>query len=294
MDVDLRLLRYFLVLAEELHFTRAAERLYLSQPALSNQIRRLERQLDLTLFDRTNRGVVLTPAGEALVPRAQQAVAAVALGIAEAAAAAGAADTLRIDVLASSLDTPRGVLTALREGLPAVRLEVTSSGSSDHNRRLLSGELDLALAGAGAPADEGVATEVIRREPLGVSLPSGHPLASSEVVELAALAEEVHYLPRDGFAPEWNRFMLATYADAGFTPRRHPASTDGTETAIDLVRAGECVALSLLSTDHPAGSVVRPVTGPADYTWTLRWRRTTPIPARIESARAAILAHSWT
>lgn len=293
MDVDLRLLRYFLVLAEELHFTRAAERLYLSQPALSNQIRRLERQLGLTLFDRTNRGVVLTPAGQALVPRAQQAVAAVALGIAEAAAASGAADTLRIDVLASSLDTPRGVLAALREGLPAVRLEVTSSGSADHNRRLLSGELDLALAGAGAPADDGVATEVIRREPLGVSLPSAHPLAATQTVDLAALAGEVHYLPRDGFAPEWNRFVLATYAEAGFSPRRHPASTDGTETAIDLVRAGECVALSLLSTDHPAGTVIRPLAGLAPYAWTLRWRRTDPTPPRIESARAAILAHTW-
>ena len=115
MDIDLRLLRYFLVLAEELHFTRAAERLYVSQPALSNQIRRLERQIGLALFDRTNRGVVLTPAGQALVPRAQQAVAAVSLGLAEAAAAAGASETVRIDVLASSLETPRSVLAALRE-----------------------------------------------------------------------------------------------------------------------------------------------------------------------------------
>ncbi len=294
MDVDLRLLRYFLVLAEELHFTRAAERLYVSQPALSNQIRRLERRLGLTLFDRTARGVVLTPAGQALVPRAQQAVAAVAAGIAEAATAAGAADLLRIDLLSSSLDTPRGVLGVLRRSLPAVRLEVTSSGTAGHNRRLLSGELDLALSGEGAPAGDGIVAEVIRREPVGVSLPAGHRLATSRTIDLADLAGEVHYLPRDGFAPEWNTFVLATYRRAGFSPRRHPASTDSTETAMDLVGSGECIALSLLSTQHPPGTVVRPVTGAPAYAWTLRWRRTTPSPPRIVSARAAILAHTWT
>ncbi|MGH3461196.1 MAG: LysR family transcriptional regulator [Kribbellaceae bacterium] len=299
MDVDLRLLRYFLVLAEELHFTRAAERLYLSQPALSNQIRRLERVLGLELFERTSRGVSLTAAGDAFVPRAREALAAVSRGVAEAAAAAGQDETLRIDLLASGLDTPRAVLGRLRTTLPSVRLEITSTGSADQNRRLLAGELDLALCGAGAATGPEIAEQVVRREPVGVALPADHRLATAEAVGLAVLADEVHYLPRDGFAPEWNAYVLASCRSAGFVPRRHPASTDGTDTAMDLVRAGECVALSLLSTEHPPGTVVRPLTGPVPlYPWSLRWRRADPLPARIDSVRTAVRdlarARSWT
>jgi DNA-binding transcriptional LysR family regulator len=289
VDVDLRLLRSFLVLAEELHFTRAAERLYIAQPALSNQIRRLERQVGHELFARSSRGVALTPAGVALVPRAQQAVAAISAGLAEAAAAAGRDETLRIDVLASGLDTPRAVLGRLRDAMPAVRLDVTSRGSADQSRRLLTGDLDLGLCGAGATRDPGVDEDVVRREPVGVALPAEHSLASSRSVPVVALANEVHYLPRDGFSPEWNAYVVAVCRRAGFEPSRHPAGTDGTDTAMDLVRAGECVALSLLSTVAPDGVVLRPLSGDVPpYPWVLRWRRADPPPARIESARAAV------
>jgi DNA-binding transcriptional LysR family regulator len=99
MDVDLRLVRYFLVMAEELHFTVAARRLYVSQPALSNQIRRLENQLGAQLFDRSPRGVTLTAAGEAFLPHARNAIAAIRSGVADATAAAGCDEVLRIDVL---------------------------------------------------------------------------------------------------------------------------------------------------------------------------------------------------
>lgn len=290
LDVDLRLLRYFLVLADELHFTRAAERLYIAQPALSNQIRRLERQVGFELFERSSRGVELTPAGAALVPHAQQALAAVSVGLAEAAAAAGREPVLRIDVLAGGLATPRTVLAALRSALPSVRLDVTSHGSSTQNRRLLSGELDLALCGASAPLDSGIAQEVIRTEPVGVSLPAGHPLAGAGKVALEDLAGELHYLPRDGFAPEWNAFVLALCTAAGFTPRRHPAGTDATETAMDLIGAGECVAISLTSTHHPPGTVLRRLgTETPPYSWALRWRGTAPVPPLVETARTVLV-----
>src|SRR5258707_12873205 len=99
MDVDLRLVRYFLVMAEELHFTAAARRLYVSQPALSNQIRRLENQLGAQLFDRSARGVTLTAAGEAFLPHARNPIAAISSGIADPTAPAGRDEGLRIDVL---------------------------------------------------------------------------------------------------------------------------------------------------------------------------------------------------
>jgi DNA-binding transcriptional LysR family regulator len=280
MDVDLRLVRYFLVMAEELHFTAAARRLYVSQPALSNQIRRLETQLGAQLFDRSPRGVTLTAAGDAFLPHARAALAAIRSGAAEATAAAGRDQVLRIDVLQSDLATPRAVLARLRDRLPSLRLEVSSRGSRDQEQRLLDGSLDLALCGSTARCPDRLSQRIIRREALGVALPADHPLAKSDTVAVRELTGETHYLPRDDFAPEWNEFVLACCHTAGFTPRRHPASTDGTSSALELVRAGECVALGLLSTPYPDGVIVRPLAaGVPPYGWALRWRDTARTPA---------------
>lgn len=274
MDVDLRLVRYFLVMAEELHFTAAARRLYVSQPALSNQIRRLEGHLGVELFHRSSRGVTLTAAGDAFLPYARSALAAIRSGIAEATAAAGRDQVLRIDVLESALATPRAVLARLRHRLPTMRLEVSSRGTRDQDRRLLTGELDLGLCGATAHCPDGLTQRVIRREALGVALPAAHPLTKTETVAVRQLTDETHYLPRDDFAPEWNEFVVACCRAAGFTPKRHPASTDGTSPALELVRAGECVAFGLLSTPYPDGVVVRPLAaGVPPYGWALRWRK---------------------
>lgn len=274
MDVDLRLVRYFLVMAEELHFTAAARRLYVSQPALSNQIRRLEAQLGFQLFDRTSRGVTLTPEGAAFVPHAQKALAAIRAGIADAAATSGRSDVLRIDVLESALAAPQAVLARLRDRFPTMRLEVSSRGSAEQDRRLLAGDLDLGLCGATATQPDGLDQLVIHREPLGVAVPADHPLAKTDAVNVADLAHELHYLPRDDFAPEWNALVVAQCEAAGFSPRRHPASTDGTGPALELVRAGECVALGLLSTPCPDGVVVRPLRDAIPrYEWVVRWRQ---------------------
>ncbi|HET6295128.1 MAG TPA: LysR substrate-binding domain-containing protein [Kribbella sp.] len=285
MDVDLRLVRYFLVMAEELHFTAAARRLYVSQPALSNQIRRLESQLGTQLFERSPRGVTLTAAGDAFLPHAQGALAAIRSGVAEAMAAAGRDQVLRIDVLQTDLATPRAVLARLREQLPSLRLEVSSRGSRDQEQRLLSGDLDLGLCGSTAHLPDGLMQRLIRREALGVALPKGHPLAAADAVAVRELADELHYLPRDDFAPEWNDFILGCCRTAGFTPRRHPASTDGTSSALELVRAGECVAIGLLSTPYPDGVVVRPLAaGVPPYSWSLRWRESTHAPTAALAA----------
>ena len=275
MDVDLRLVRYFLVMAEELHFTAAARRLYVSQPALSNQIRRLETQLGAQLFDRSPRGVTLTAAGDAFLPHARGALAAIESGVADATAAAERDQVLRIDVLHTNLVTPRTVLARLRNRLPSLRLEISSRGSRDQNQRLLTGELDLALCGSTAPCADGVMQRIIRREALGVALPQDHPLAQADAIAVRELTDETHYLPRDDFAPEWNEFVLACCRTAGFTPRRHPSNSDG----MDLVKAGECVALGLLSTPSPEGVVVKPLAaGVPPYDWSLRWRDSAHTP----------------
>ncbi|GAA1589950.1 LysR family transcriptional regulator [Kribbella sancticallisti] len=291
MDVDLRLVRYFLVMAEELHFTAAARRLYVSQPALSNQIRRLETQLGAQLFDRSPRGVRLTAAGGAFLPHAQGALAAIESGVADATAAAERDQVLRIDVPQPHLVTPRAVLARLRDRLPSLRLEISGRGTREQGRRLLAGEIDLALCGATAPCPDGVMQRIIRREALGVALPANHPLAAADAVAVRELTDERHYLPGDDSAPEWKEFLLACCRTAGFTPRRHPASAVAPSStrqasALELVRAGECVALGLLSTPSPAGVVVKPLAaGVPPYGWSLRWRDS----ARTPTAALAVL-----
>ncbi|MFI5713077.1 LysR family transcriptional regulator [Kribbella sp. NPDC051620] len=277
MDVDLRLVRYFLVMSEELHFTAAARRLYVSQPALSNQIRRLETQLGAQLFDRSPRGVTLTAAGDAFLPHARGALEAIKSGVADATAAAQRDQVLRIDMRHTNLATPRAVLARLRDRLPSFRLEISSRGTREQQQRLLAGELDLALCGSTARCPDGVMQRIIRREALGVALPARHPLAAAESVAVRELTDELHYLPQDDLAPEWNEFVLACCRTAGFAPRRHPATGSS---AAELVKAGECVALGLLSTPYPPGVVVRPLAaGVPPYGWSLRWRDSPRTPA---------------
>jgi DNA-binding transcriptional LysR family regulator len=284
--IDLRLLRYFLVLSEELHFTRAAARLYVSQPALSNQVRRLERQLGVALFDRTTRGVTLTAAGKTFLPHAQRAVAAVTAGI---TAAATNPPPIRVDVLDGELRTPRSVLRQLRLAHPQVRIQITALGSTSQRRRILDGELDAGFCGRGS-GDENIDSQLIYREPVDVVLPCAHPLAATRRIRLSALARDVFYLPRDGLAPEWNSFVTTACGDAGFVPRRHPTSADGVATALDLVGEGACVALTLRSTACPKQTVRRPLVEGLRYSWVMLWHRLRGETAAVELLRYAARA----
>jgi len=293
--IDLRLLRYFLSVAEDLHFTRAAQRLFVSQPALSNQIQRLERQLGTRLFTRSTRGVALTAAGQAFLPYAQQAVATLTAGLATLAED----DTVRVDVLDAELHTPRAVLGRLRAGHPEARLAVTAEGSVSQRRRILAGELDAGFCGlAAADHDEALVAEVIHREPVDVVLPKDHPLTGDDPITLASLARETFYLPSDALAPEWNDFIRTACRDAGFSPRRHPSTTTSAATALELVAEGSCVALGLRSTPNPADTVRLPVSGGGlSYPWALMWHRGHDDRPAIRllrvAAREAARAEGW-
>lgn len=267
--IDLRLLRYFLALAEELHFTRAAQRLFVSQPALSNQIQRLEGQVGARLFTRTTRGVTLTVAGEAFLPHARQAVAALRAGM----LAVTGDPVIRVDVLDAELAVPRAVLSRLRSDHPDVRLAVSAEGSVSQRRRILAGELDAGFCGLAAAAHPDLASEVVRREPVDVVLPAGHRLAATRTVDLRDLSADVFYLPNDDLAPEWNEFVREACADAGFAPRRLPIATASAASALELVAEGACVTLSLRSTPYPLGTVRLPLTDGLAYPWALMWRR---------------------
>ncbi|MFG3119024.1 LysR family transcriptional regulator [Streptomyces sp. NPDC048197] len=192
MDAHLRDLRYFVATAEELNFTRAAERLFISQPGLSKQIRQLEDGLRVRLFDRDRRTVTLTASGAALLPRARELVQLwdeAQRAVSDAAAAEAAVLTLGI-----STSTGRGLLPAIRallaERRPNWRLQVRQIDWADATAGLADGETDLALLWLPFPGQEAFAVHVVATEPRWVALPAGHRLAATAEVPFAALLDE--------------------------------------------------------------------------------------------------------
>ncbi|GAA4890560.1 LysR family transcriptional regulator [Actinomycetospora straminea] len=186
MDVHSRDLRYFVAVAEERHVTRAAARLHVSQPALSKQLRALERQVGAELLHRLPHGVELTAAGEALLPHARAVLARTDDAARDVAAAA------RRLVVGVSTGVGRGLLPAVRSRLAVaeapVEPQVRAVAWDDASAGLADGGSDVAVAWAPVPGR--VRTLELAREPIGVALPPGHPLAGRDAVPFAALLDE--------------------------------------------------------------------------------------------------------
>lgn len=192
-DVHVRELRYFVTVAEELHFTRAAERLYVSQPALSKQVRALERQLGAELFRRDPQGVALTEAGTALLPHARRVLADWAGG----AAAVEAARAVRRATLVVGMSTSPGrggLLPAIRSRFTAAHPEAVvrlrQMGWEDSTAGLADGTADVAYVWLPLPDAGRYAWTVVAEEPRLVALPDTHPLASRPEVDFADLVAE--------------------------------------------------------------------------------------------------------
>src|SRR5262245_45688446 len=190
--IDLvRHLRYFAVVADELHFGRAAERLHMAQPPLSQRIQRLERELGVRLFDRSSRQVGLTPAGRALVGPAHDVLAAVDRLVAGAGAVAGgaAAGRLRLGLLPETgAATMAAIVRQVARACPALTLELSGAATSEALRALTDRSLDVATVRL--PVDEaGLRVGPVLHQPWGVVLPAGSPLARRRRVSLAELSD---------------------------------------------------------------------------------------------------------
>ncbi|HEX2202358.1 MAG TPA: LysR substrate-binding domain-containing protein [Longimicrobium sp.] len=242
-SVDLRHLRYFAAVAEELHFGRAARRLGIAQPPLSQQIQRLEETLGCALFTRRPR-VALTPAGEALLGVARRALAQVAQGLdATRRAGRGEAGTLTVGFAASTmLGVLPAVLRAYRERFPAVELRLRELSTSAQTEALRDGTIDVGFLREPGP-DEALVCEPVLREPLVAVLPPGHPLGGRRSLPLATLAEEpfVHF-PRE-VAPTLHDQVMALCRAAGFAPRVVQVAQEWL-TIVGLVESGLGVSLA--------------------------------------------------
>src|SRR5918999_5459883 len=184
MTLDPRLLRPFVVLAEELHFGRAAQRLHVTQPALSQQVKRLEGQLGVELFARTRANVALTEAGEAILEPARTAVGAAADADRVAAEfAGGERGSLRIGISPGTHELTQGLLAELRERWPGLAFEAKQDNSGVLCADVAAGRLDMAIAFE-PEAVAGTACEEISREPAVVAVGAEHPLAARERVSL--------------------------------------------------------------------------------------------------------------
>jgi DNA-binding transcriptional LysR family regulator len=242
--VELRHLRYFRAVGEELHFGRAAERLHIAQPPLSQQIRQLERELGVSLLTRTTRTVELTPAGRAYLERTVEILDAVDDAGGQARRIdAGAEGSLAIGCVGSATYSLLPELVrALGESLPGV--EVTVRGemlAPAQIEALLSGDIDLALLRPPVNHD-GIVTETVRRDRLLAALPADHRLAGRPEVAVADLRDDDFVVHAGHGRSVMSNLVAAICADAGFVPRIRQEVSE-TSTLVTLVAAGLGVAI---------------------------------------------------
>ena len=275
MDVHLRDLRYFLAVAEELHFGRAAERLFISQPALSKQIRQLERSLGVELFDRGRRAVALTAAGDALLPRARKLVRAwddARVSVSDAAARESA--TLTVGLVTS---VGRDILPAtsrrFAERRPAARLQLRQIGWHDPTAGLASGETDVAFVWLPLPDEESFGFEPLHSEPRWIALPADHRLAARDEVAFEELLDEPFLaLPRS--AGRLRDFWLGT-DKRDEHPARVAAEVATADATFEAVAGGVGVALVAAGNAklyERQGVVARPVSDLGPGTLAIAWR----------------------
>jgi DNA-binding transcriptional LysR family regulator len=266
--MELRQLRYFVAVAEELHFRRAAERLHISQPPLSQQIRALEEELGFALLVRTRRRVELTAAGAAFLRDARA-----LLGELEGAVAtarridAGQTGRLRINFVGSALlSIVPGTVERFRRARPGVELELRERPTADQLRAVRAGVADVGLVRPPIEGDDEMRVQTVLRERTVAAVPAGHELAGLSRVPLRRLAAEPLVLfPREQ-APGYHDLLIESLAGAGAARAGGPRIIQYAPemlTIIGLVAAGTGVSLVPESVQRLAldGVTYRPVSG---------------------------------
>ena len=289
--LDPRLLRAFVTVAAELHFTRAAARLYVAQQALSRDVRRLERELGSELFVRTTRQVTLTADGERLLPYAH----AVLQAQDDLLAAAGQTRPLLVDLNSPGLPTPRRVLHRARELAPGHELMARyESGLTGAAEQLLAGRLDASFgrfAGLAPALRSGLGHQPVRYEPMALVLPEDHPLAARAEVPLAALAGETVYAgagnPR---TPEWTDLARSLFEgrDIALAPPA-PLAVGDEEFQRIMARTRHPI-LAVVDFPPLPSTVLRPLVDPVPLSpVSLVWRKGLVHPGLDALRRAAAL-----
>jgi DNA-binding transcriptional LysR family regulator len=272
--VELRQLRYFVTVAEELHFSHAAERLHMSQPPLTQQIQRLEAELGVRLFDRTTRRVRLTDAGRILLDDGARILTQVDRAV-EAVRGAGRGDRGRL-VLGFVSSAPYEILPVAldlyQRRFPEVQVKVAEMTSNAQVEALREGHIDVGLLRSPLESPEGVSIETVARELMVAVLPRAHRLAHKRRLGLAELAEEGFIVSPRSDGPGYFDALISACQRAGFSPAIVSEASQA-PAIVGLVAAG--IGISVL----PASVIYLQLPGVV-YKWL------SPAPFELELAVA--------
>ena len=285
MNIELRQLRYFVAVAEEMHFGRAALRLHMTQPPLSQTIQALEASLGTQLFSRTRRSIALTPAGAALLPEAQRLLLqAAALPEMVRRAATGASGRLTLAFVSTAdYSVLPPFLREFREQYPQVHIDLREATSDVQLEELAHGRIDVGLLIP--PLSDKAKIELdyaaVLSEPLILAAPKGmKALRGKDTVALKALADMPLIIFPRRIAPAFHDAILACFRDAGLTPRIGQEAIQ-MQTIVGLVSAGMGIALvpqSVSNLKRP-GVEYRALSGKTPLVETgLAWRRDNASP----------------
>jgi LysR family transcriptional regulator, benzoate and cis,cis-muconate-responsive activator of ben and cat genes len=288
---ELRHLRYFVAVAEELNFSRAAERLHMAQPPLSLAIRQLERELGAELFQRSTREVTLTEPGRAFLDGARRTLAEADRAVVSAKrAAAGDVGELRLAFSWSArYETLPALGRAFREASPDVELLTQEMWNAPMSEALRSGQVDLGISLCPEPAP-GLASEPVRRERAIAAISPADPLAAAGSVALRDLADHTFLMFPPELGPRLYDAMVDICRSAGFEPKLRNESF---HTSWDLRLLGDgspvaALAPASVAVGAPAGAAILELSEPhAELETRLVWREDESSPMLAAFRRAA-------
>ncbi|GAB3144791.1 LysR family transcriptional regulator [Micromonospora sonneratiae] len=277
MDVDTRLLRYFIAVAEDGSLTHAAERLFVSQPALTKQIKQLEGQLGVQLFTRSRAGMSLTEPGRVLAERVPGLLADWDQLLRQTRSTASqAARVLRIGFVASAANEgTQDIIAAFVRCRPGWRVDMRQATWTDPTAGLATGDVDAALLRLPFPGQDELRVEELFTEPRWVALPTAHPLAAGELIPFRDLWDEpfVAAPPETG---RWRDYWLASDERDGH-PVRIGAVTDQPDDWLSAIANGYGIALAPESSARfyaRPGVTYRPVSGVSPSRVGVAWATT--------------------
>jgi DNA-binding transcriptional LysR family regulator len=296
--VELRQLRYFVTLADECHFGRAAAREHIVQSALSQQIQRLERELGVSLVERSTHHVRVTEVGEVFLDELRRILCQLDYAVAAAHAAPKCRAVVRVAVPDASLDSMSDALHSVQDKYPELEIHQIEAGLPTQLGLLRDGRIDVGMGG-GSIFPPAVTSEVVRLDPVGMLLSYKHTLAKESTIPVSRLSDVPLLLAHDEWAPEFNQFVIDTCREVGVAPTIHRVRVQSMCAAAQIVARRNCAAWVPQSCRlRWPGTCWVPLVDPQPlYAWSLLWRadnQSEHLNAVLDCVRELSRTRGWT